>query len=127
MGLHDIYLCANSTINVNTGPIFSLIPRLRRTTYSLIGMPKLIFLDEPPEGDNTTEYDREHAALYLRLLDAEAQRANWREVVKVIFGLDPTADFARARRVYDNHLARARLIAASGHRDLLAPKGKPAR
>lgn len=90
-------------------------------------MTRLTFLDEPPSGDGATEYDRQHAGLYLRLLDADAQRANWREVVKVIFGLDPTADFARARRVYDNHLARARLIAASGHRDLLAPKGKPTR
>ena len=90
-------------------------------------MPKPNFLDEPPIGDNVTDYDRQHARLYLRLLDAEAQRANWHEVVKVVFGLDPSADFARARRVYDNHLARARLVSASAHRDLLTPKGKPTR
>ncbi|MEO8883005.1 MAG: DUF2285 domain-containing protein [Devosia sp.] len=85
-------------------------------------MAKLIFLDEPPTGDNLTDYDRQHAGLYLRLLDAEAQRANWHDVVKVIFQIDPAKDFARAKRVYANHLDRAHWVAASGHRDLLPKK-----
>lgn len=87
-------------------------------------MPKLTFLDDPPTGEGVTEYDREHASLYLRLLDAEAQRANWREVVKLVFGIDPGSDFPRARRVYDNHFERARFIAAGAHKDLLR-KGAP--
>lgn len=89
-------------------------------------MPKLTFVDEPLGGDNATDYDRQHASLYLRLLDAEAQRANWRDVVKVVFGIDPASDFARARRVYDNHLARAHVIAGGAHKDLLR-KGAPPR
>ena len=87
-------------------------------------MPKLTFLDDPPRDENVTGYDQQHVGLYLRLLDAEADRANWRDVAKVIFGIDPSGDYARARRVYDNHLARARLLAASGHKDLLSRKGK---
>ena len=82
-------------------------------------MPKLSFVDDPPSSDSVTDYDRQQAGLYLRLLDAEAQRANWRDVVKIVFGIDPSSDFARARRVYDGHLARAHLIAAGAHRDLL--------
>jgi hypothetical protein len=88
-------------------------------------MPKLTFLDDPPLDDNVTDYDRQHVSLYLRLLDAEAQHANWRDVVKVVFGLDPASHYSRARHVYDGHLARARFLAASGHRDLLSRKGTP--
>lgn len=90
-------------------------------------MPKPTFLDDPPLDDNVTDYDRQHVGLYLRLLDAEAQRANWRDVAKVVFGIDPTSHYTRARHVYDGHLARARLLAASGHRDLLSQKDEPSR
>lgn len=92
--------------------------------HTLKDMAKLTFLDDPPRDENVTAYDQEHVGLYLRLLDAEAQRANWRDVVKVIFGLDPASDYGRAQRVYDNHLARARLLAASGHRDFLSRGSK---
>jgi hypothetical protein len=88
-------------------------------------MPKLTFADNPPGGDNVTDYDRQHVGLYLRLLDAEAQRANWRDVVKIVFGVDPATDFARARKVYDGHLARAHLIAEGAHRDLLRNGATP--
>ena len=47
------------------------------------------FLDEPPQGPKLTSYDREHMVLYLRLLDAERDGADWREAVQVLFGLDP--------------------------------------
>lgn len=97
----------------------------RPSLHSLEDMPKLTFLDDPPTDDNVTDYDRQHTSLYLRLLDAETQRASWRDVVKVIFGIDPASDYARARRVYDNHLHRARHIAAGAHRDLLSRKGAP--
>jgi len=90
-------------------------------------MPKHTFLDDPPLDYNVTDYDRQHVSLYLRLLDAEAQRADWHDVVKVVFGLDPAANFARARHVYDGHLRRARFLAASGHRNLLSRKGEPKR
>jgi hypothetical protein len=31
----------------------------------------------------------EHMALYLRLLDAARDGADWREAVQILFGLDP--------------------------------------
>jgi hypothetical protein len=35
-----------------------------------------------PQGEPLTDYDRDHVALYLRLLDAEEAGADWREVAK---------------------------------------------
>lgn len=77
------------------------------------------FLDEPPESLALTDYDRAHAKLYMRLLDAAADGADWREVVSVLFGLNPQDDPDRARHIYDTHLARARWMTEHGYRQLL--------
>jgi Uncharacterized conserved protein (DUF2285) len=75
--------------------------------------------DEPPESAVVTEYDRAHTTLYLRLLDAAADGADWREVVSVLFNLDPANDPERARHIHDAHLARARWMTEHGYRQLL--------
>ena len=36
-------------------------------------------LDAPPADAGVTEYDLAHASHYLRLLDAAAEKADWRE------------------------------------------------
>lgn len=77
------------------------------------------FSDEPPQGSSLTEYDREHLALYIRLLDSADEGAEWTEVVRILFGLDPNRDADRARRVHDSHLARARWMTEHGYSDLL--------
>ena len=77
------------------------------------------FLDEPPESAALTDYDRAHAKLYLRLLDAAADGADWREVVSVLFEIDPADDPERARHIHDTHLARARWMTEHGYRQLL--------
>lgn len=77
------------------------------------------FLDEPPQGEQLTGYDREHMPLYLRLIDAERDGADWREVVQILFGLDPATDPGRCRKVHDSHLARARWMRDHGYRELL--------
>ncbi|SEG16770.1 DNA -binding domain-containing protein [Bosea lathyri] len=82
-------------------------------------MIKLEFLDEPPESAALTTYDREHMKLYLRLLDASADGADWREAVQILFGLDPEREPERARRVHDSHLARARWMTTHGYRELV--------
>jgi len=76
------------------------------------------FLDDVPGGDEVTAYDRAHMALYLRLFDAAQEGADWREVVEVLFGLDPRAEPERCQHVYDSHLARASWMARQGFRDL---------
>lgn len=77
------------------------------------------FNDCPPESDVVTPYDERHFATYLRLLDAAAEAADWREVVRIVFGLDPELEPHRARLVYDTHLSRARWMTEKGFRDLL--------
>ncbi|WP_159586475.1 DNA -binding domain-containing protein [Chelativorans xinjiangense] len=82
-------------------------------------MGRTDFLDEPPKSEHLTDYDRAHVETYLRLLDAEADAAHWREVVRVVFGLDPDRQPERAMRVHETHLARARWMTENGYRDLL--------
>ena len=82
-------------------------------------MPGPDFQDQPPQTPGLTDYDRKHLALYARLLDAEEEGADWTEVVRVLFGLDPKRDAERARRVYDSHLSRALWMTRHGFADLL--------
>jgi hypothetical protein len=82
-------------------------------------MASLQFLDAPPDSTELTDYDREHMKLYMRVLDAAADGADWREAVAVLFGVDPAAEPERARRVHDSHLARARWMTKHGYRQLL--------
>lgn len=78
-----------------------------------------LFEDTAPSGDCLTDYDSTHIKLYMRLLDASADGADWREAVKVIFGIDPDKEPDRARRVHASHLARARWMTRSGYKHLL--------
>ena len=80
------------------------------------------FEDRPPEGLRITPYDERHLATYLRLLDADAEGADWREVVSVLFGLDADRDPERAKTVHDSHLARARWMSETGYRYLVEPR-----
>lgn len=77
------------------------------------------FLDEPPQSPALTSYDRAHMKLYLRLLDAETDGADWREAVSVLFGIDPNREPERAQRVHRTHLARARWMTEHGYRHLV--------
>ncbi len=77
------------------------------------------FLDQPPTGAVLTAYDEAHLKLYVRLLDAAAEKADWREVVEVLFGLDAEAEPERAQRIYTSHLDRAKWMTKSGFCELL--------
>ncbi|RJE87186.1 DNA -binding domain-containing protein [Paracoccus onubensis] len=77
------------------------------------------FLDEPPTGETLTTYDRAHMKLYMRLLDAERDGADWREAVHVLFGIDPEQDPERYRSIHDAHLARAHWMTERGYRELV--------
>ena len=78
--------------------------------------------DRPPQVDFVSPYDERHLANYLRLLDAEAEGADWREAVSIIFGIDPVREPERARLVYDSHLTRAHWMTEHGYRHLLKPR-----
>ncbi len=79
------------------------------------------FHDRPPASTKLTSYDERHLVTYLRLLDAAEEGADWREAVRIIFGLDPEREAERARVVHDSHLARARWMTETGYRYLLRP------
>lgn len=80
------------------------------------------FEDRPPLTDHVNAYDERHFATYLRLLGADEEGADWREVVSVIFGIDPERESQRAKIVHDSHLARARWMTEVGYRQLSGPR-----
>jgi hypothetical protein len=75
--------------------------------------------DTAPSDSVLTAYDEQHVVTYLRLLDAEAQGADWREVTRVVLRLDPEQDSDRARKTFDSHLSRAKWMTDQGYRHLL--------
>lgn len=77
------------------------------------------FLDCPPASELITDYDERHHETYWRLLDADAQKADWKETVRAIFHVEPDADLTRCRLLFETHLARARWISESGYRTLI--------
>jgi hypothetical protein len=64
--------------------------------------------DTAPANSVLTPYDEERVITYLRLLDADAQGADWREVARVVLHLDPEHQSDRARRAFESHLSRAK-------------------
>jgi hypothetical protein len=82
-------------------------------------MTRCRFDDQAPDGPALTAYDDAHLVDYLRLLDADVDGANWREVAAVLFELDPDAEPERAQLMHASHLARARWMTEVGYAHLL--------
>lgn len=82
-------------------------------------LDKPVVADLAPSGPDLTVYDEQHGISYLRILDAEAEGADWREVSRIILGIDPESEPARARRAFESHLERAKWVVDSGYRRLL--------
>ncbi len=80
---------------------------------------------DPPVADSAptdavlTGYDEQHLVTYMRLLDAEAETADWREVARIVLHIDPAQEPGRARHAWETHLARARWMTEHGYRHLL--------
>jgi hypothetical protein len=75
--------------------------------------------DQAPTADVLTAYDQNHAAIYLRLLDAEAEGADWAEVARIVLHIDPALEPERARRAWETHLERAKWMTRHGFKHLL--------
>jgi hypothetical protein len=56
----------------------------------------------------------------------EAEGADWQEVCRIVLHIDPDHYPGRARRAFDSHLARAKLAAGIGYRQLVQ-RGWPTR
>jgi hypothetical protein len=80
---------------------------------------------EPPVSDTAptsgvlTGYDEQHLITYLRLLDADAEGADWCDVARIVLHLDPAENSEHAKRIWASHLARARWMTENGYRHLL--------
>jgi hypothetical protein len=75
--------------------------------------------DLAPADPAVTSYDEEHIITYLRLLDADAEGADRREVARVVLHLDPEHECDRVRKAFDSHLSRAKWMTGHGYRHLL--------
>ncbi len=75
--------------------------------------------DVAPIATILTGYDERHLVTYLRLLDAEAEGADWKEVARIVLRIDPAHEPDRARRAWETHLARARWMTEHGYRHLM--------
>ena len=58
--------------------------------------------DLAPDEPALTAYDEQHAVTYVRLLDAEADNADWREVARIVLQIDPGLDPDGARRTFES-------------------------
>ncbi|HET6606191.1 MAG TPA: DUF2285 domain-containing protein [Rhodopila sp.] len=69
--------------------------------------------------DDITLYDQQHFLTYARLIDAELDGADWREMARHILLLDPDLEPERARRCAESHLERAKWIETTGLRKIV--------
>jgi hypothetical protein len=75
--------------------------------------------DTAPTDVALTIYDEQHIITYLRLLDADADNADWREIARIVLHIDPDQDHDRARHAFESHLDRAKWMTEHGYRHLL--------
>jgi len=75
--------------------------------------------DEVPWSDQVTSYDEAHFVVYLRLLDASKEGASEEEMSRIVLGIDPAKEPARAHQALQSHLKRARWMTEMGYHDLL--------
>ncbi|MET4245754.1 DUF2285 domain-containing protein [Bradyrhizobium sp. RT10b] len=70
--------------------------------------------DVAPNEPALTAYDERHVVTYIRLLQAEGEGADWREVARIVLHIDPEREPDRARTAYQSHLARAKWVTEQG-------------
>jgi hypothetical protein len=81
-------------------------------------MPKTILdpdvADEAPSAESITLYDEAHFITYARILDAEAEGADWREVSRIVLHRDPGLAPDVTRQCWESHLTRAKWLTKQG-------------
>jgi len=76
--------------------------------------------DEVPWSDRITPYDEAHFVTYMRLLDAEADGADWQEVAQIVLYRDPVAEPERSRHCWEDHLRWAKWMTKTCYRKILS-------
>lgn len=75
--------------------------------------------DDVPWSNKITPYDEQHFVTYLRLLDADADGADWQEVARIVLHRDPVAEPEKTWSCWEKHLKRAKWMTEHGYRELL--------
>lgn len=75
--------------------------------------------DEVPWSDQVTSYDERHLVVYLRLLDARAAGASVDDMSRIVLGIDPRKEPARAKKALESHMRRAQWMTEQGYQHLL--------
>jgi hypothetical protein len=75
--------------------------------------------DTAPTEAALTPCDGNHLVTDMRLLDADADGADWKEVARIVLQLDPGREPDRAWRAFESHLSRAKWMTAHGYRQVL--------
>ena len=75
--------------------------------------------DTAPIVDTLTTYDNAHLKIYIRLLDAEKAGADWKDVARIVLGMDPEKEPERAKAAWESHLKRAKWMTTRGYKDLI--------
>ncbi len=78
-----------------------------------------VIADQAPNDSTLTLYDEEHMIVYSRLLDAEADGADWMEAALLVLDIDPILEPKRARNAWHSHLSRAKWMIENGYQHLL--------
>jgi hypothetical protein len=73
---------------------------LHRTCYFGLYTSGRRYRRSAPSDTALTRYDEEHVITYLRLLDANADGADWREVSRIVLHIDAEREPDRARRAF---------------------------
>jgi hypothetical protein len=81
----------------------------------------------PPDSAQLNDYDRANVATYLKVLDADTLRVDWRTTARTVLAFDVDKDSTLARCIYDAHLARAHWMTTTGYKLLLAERPHPGR
>jgi hypothetical protein len=94
---------------------------LRNKAHVIMAKPPLDppVADQAPAAGDLTSYDHEHLVTYLRLLDANAEGADWTEIARIVLHIDPSREPERARRTVESHLSRAKWMTEHGYQHLL--------
>jgi hypothetical protein len=70
--------------------------------------------DAAPTEQILTTYDQQHVVTYARLLQADSEGADWRDVARLVLHIDPEREPDRAQNAYLSHLQRAKWVTEQG-------------